>query len=351
MVFRIGETSASLGEKAFGKLRIATLLSGSVLEIPFHIANGTKPGPKLLLTSASHGEEFLQAEGMRRFYFGLNPKELSGTVILVPVLNPLGFQYATHNNPIDMEGICPGAFPGDSNSYLTDRLIHTICADILKKVDYVIDLHGGEWGSACYFLELLEVAGISRKVQKATYDLAVAFGLDRIMRKTQIPPNTPVTYAQSIGIPSIIAEVGGGGWGAEANEFFFNKCVMGIRNAMIHLEMIKGEIVPPAEQIIWQSYSQTRFMAVTSHGGYHIPAVGIEKLIGGVEIIPKGKQLATIVSPYTFEELERFVCPFDGIINIMGGFSTVEAAKYLSWSVGDLKAAQWLKKRAQLIDQ
>ena len=60
--------------------------------VPVLVAHGTKPGPQLCLTAAIHGDELNGIEMVRRLMYKLEPDELAGTVIGVPIVNLDGFR-------------------------------------------------------------------------------------------------------------------------------------------------------------------------------------------------------------------------------------------------------------------
>ena len=84
---RIGDIEAKPGEHAFGYLKVAKSRSGLSPEIPVHLFVGNKPGPTLLLQAAIHGNENIGTMAMLNFIKKVDPKEIRGTLICVPVVN------------------------------------------------------------------------------------------------------------------------------------------------------------------------------------------------------------------------------------------------------------------------
>ena len=56
--------------------------------VPVLVAHGDKPGPRLCLTAAIHGDELNGIEMVRRLMYELEPDQLAGTVIGIK-LRPL----------------------------------------------------------------------------------------------------------------------------------------------------------------------------------------------------------------------------------------------------------------------
>ena len=93
MSFKWGDQTIGKGEKLFFQIPICTMASGYQLTLPVHIINGQRSGLAVLIVCTSHGDEFWSAEFCRRVYDFLiqSNHDFLGTIILVPVLNPLAF--------------------------------------------------------------------------------------------------------------------------------------------------------------------------------------------------------------------------------------------------------------------
>ena len=52
---------------------------------------GERPGKTLVLTSGVHGCEYVGVETLKRLSNTLEPKKLTGNVVLLPIANPSGF--------------------------------------------------------------------------------------------------------------------------------------------------------------------------------------------------------------------------------------------------------------------
>ena len=60
--------------------------------VPVLVAHGNEPGPRLCLTAAVHGDELNGIEMVRRLMYELEPAELAGTVVGVPIVSLDGFR-------------------------------------------------------------------------------------------------------------------------------------------------------------------------------------------------------------------------------------------------------------------
>ena len=61
------------------------------MAVPVWIARGQRPGKTLAVTAGIHGDELNGIEVARRVFVETDPKQLSGTLVVLPVLNRHGF--------------------------------------------------------------------------------------------------------------------------------------------------------------------------------------------------------------------------------------------------------------------
>jgi predicted deacylase len=108
---------------------------------PVLVVNGAYAGPTLCLTGAVHGDELNGIEIIRRTVYDLNPKELSGRVIGVPIVNLTGFQQATRYLP-DRRDL-NRHFPGQPDGTLADRVAYSLFQNVIRHCDMLVDIHTG----------------------------------------------------------------------------------------------------------------------------------------------------------------------------------------------------------------
>lgn len=111
--------------------------------IPVLVAHGSKPGPTLCLTAAVHGDELNGIEMVRRVLYGLDPNELTGTVIGVPIVNLFGFRRGTRYLP-DRRDL-NRYFPGDAHGSSAARIANAFFTSVVSHCDYLVDLHTGSF--------------------------------------------------------------------------------------------------------------------------------------------------------------------------------------------------------------
>ncbi len=109
--------------------------------VPVLVAHGNKPGPTLCLTAAVHGDELNGIEMVRRLMYELEPGNLAGTVIGVPIVNLDGFRNGSRylSDRRDLNRY----FPGHKNGSAAGRVAYSLFHNIVSHCDYLVDLHTG----------------------------------------------------------------------------------------------------------------------------------------------------------------------------------------------------------------
>jgi predicted deacylase len=84
--FSVGTARATRGQSAMGLITIAPGVD-SGLKIPVAVIHGAKPGPVVAFVAGSHGTEYASIVAMQRLIPRIDARQLSGTVIVAPLLN------------------------------------------------------------------------------------------------------------------------------------------------------------------------------------------------------------------------------------------------------------------------
>jgi len=208
---------------------------------------GAKPGPVLFVNAGVHGGEYPAVEAVIRLGKALDPKKISGTVILMPVLNLPAFRTRTpFVCPID--NVNPNrVFPGDPHGSYSEQMTHALINEFVVHARAYIDLHGGDIPEALVpFVICRSEAGLADSkacdVAERSKEMALAFGLPYVLAvsKPVQPSKGSSSYAAAAekGVPSILAEAGGVG---QMQEDAVEVLVNGVVNVMRHLGMIAGE--------------------------------------------------------------------------------------------------------------
>src|SRR6185436_7523414 len=118
--FTVGTATAARGQKATGTIEVPAG-ADPALSIPVAVIHGTKPGPVLALVAGAHGTEYTSIIALEKLIDLLNPTEISGTVIIVPLINIQSFeQKVPHVNPVDKKSM-NRFYPGRMDASQTER--------------------------------------------------------------------------------------------------------------------------------------------------------------------------------------------------------------------------------------
>jgi len=290
-LFDINGFKIARGETRDLQLAVSQSYSGDDVSLPIRVIRGPKRGPVLLLTAAVHGDE-LNGTGIIRELAIEPPFELEkGTLILVPVVNILGFERKTRYLP-DRRDL-NRCFPGSTRGSLSSRFAYTVFHELVKRSDYCIDFHT----AAIHRTNFPNVrADLSDpEVER----LAKAFGAALLIDHPGIKKSLRLTASHS-GHPSIILEAGEV---AKVEPAVVEQGVRGVTNVLIELGMISGDRVDPAYEAVIQ---KTAWLRSDSGGLLQFHA-------GPGDVVIKGSAIASCTS-LLGEELSVIAAPRSGVI-------------------------------------
>jgi predicted deacylase len=167
-------------------------------------------GPVVLITGATHGDEFEGPSAIMRLVHQLRPEDLHGQLIAIPALNTPALSASSRVNPQDGANL-NRAFPGNPDGGPTAMLAHFLETAIMPLCDAAIDLHSG--GKASFFAPCaLATHTADEQLYAQNLDLARAFALPLIWELGPHNDDRSVNgAAERQGIPMIATELGGGG--------------------------------------------------------------------------------------------------------------------------------------------
>lgn len=211
-----GGVVAAPGEKATGEIA----LQGSIHKLPVAVFNGKEDGKTLLITASIHGFEYPGIQTAAELIRELDPAQMSGAVVIIPVVNASGFY---GRNPY----ICPEdekqqnlnkVGPGKEDGTFAERLIYYLEEEFAKKCDFHLDLHSGDATEA-----LLRFCAIGNLADEGKREFVhdIIHHLD-FEYHTQSSGSTEFynSSAKHHGVPSMMFECGGSGtWSKDEVEF------------------------------------------------------------------------------------------------------------------------------------
>jgi predicted deacylase len=248
--FTVGTATAAPGQKMTGFIEVPAGVDAAT-NIPVVVVRGAKPGPVLALVAGSHGTEYASIIAIEKLIAHLDPAEISGTVILLPLVNVASFvEKVPHLNPVDNKNM-NRMYPGKADGTQTERASWLITKQVVEQCDYLIDMHGGDLDESLRPYTYWVRMG-NDKLDAASRELALAFGLDHILIEDDFPrdPNASRylnSTAATRGRPTVAVEAGYAGT-VEPEDV--DALVSGSNSVMRYLKMLPGAAAP-IEHPVW----------------------------------------------------------------------------------------------------
>jgi uncharacterized protein len=129
------------GQRRRIRIPAASLATGASLDLPVEILHGLRPGPRLWLSAAVHGDELNGIEIIRQVLAETSPRRLTGSILAVPIVNVLGFIHESRYLP-DRRDL-NRSFPGSARGSMAARLAHLLMTEVVEGCTHGIDLHTG----------------------------------------------------------------------------------------------------------------------------------------------------------------------------------------------------------------
>ena len=248
--FTVGTATAARGQKALGVIKVPAG-SDAGTDIAVAVLHGAKPGPTLAIVAGSHGTEYASIIAVEKLINAVDPAELSGTLILVPLVNVASFEKVVpHLNPVDAKSM-NRFYPGKADGTQTERASYAITKEVVDKCDHLIDLHGGDLDESLRPYSYWTVTG-NQQQDEASRQLVLAFGLDTVIISADRPKDPGASrYLENTasvrGKPSFAAEAGHAGT-VETDDV--NALINGSFGVMRQLKMLPGQ-PHPADHPVW----------------------------------------------------------------------------------------------------
>lgn len=199
------------------------------------VANGS--GPTVLVLAGNHGDEYEGQVAALRLIQELEPAQVSGRVIVIPVLSGDASKACTRLWPsgANFNRSFPGSPDGPANEQLADFLTRFL----FPLSDVVIDIHSG--GRTAWFLPCSHMHVVDDPVQRRAM-LAGMQAWNSDHHFLYIDVNgiglLPVE-AENQGKLVITTELGGGG---RVPAFVHELAWSGLTNALRHVGVLEGEV-------------------------------------------------------------------------------------------------------------
>ncbi|MEO8191416.1 MAG: M14 family metallopeptidase [Acidobacteriota bacterium] len=224
----------------------------------------------LAIVAGAHGTEYASIAAVERLAERLDPAELTGTVILVPLVNLPSFEHKVlHVNPVDGKSM-NRFYPGRAEGTQTERAAFVMTREVVDRCDHLIDLHGGDIDESLRPYSYWTKTG-NERLDAASREMVLAFGLDHIIVSTDRPRDPAASRylentATTRGKASITAEAGSAGT-VDADDV--EALVRGSLSVMRLFKMLSGE-PSRVDHPVWINAVRT---VASESGGFFRPLV------------------------------------------------------------------------------
>ena len=305
---KVGTAVAKRGELQKGIIKGVELNTTTSIDIPVLVMNGKTDGPTLLLVSTQHGVEIQGIEVIHKVMREkVNPSQLRGAIISIPVENPLAFMHHQYLSWIDNLDLGGGGSASpltadhpDGNA--TERLAYALQQEAWSKADLVINIHCNVRPDSLIY-QYIDIG--NPKTKEKVEKMAKAFGVTTIVANTPFDEESPPTLAniaEKRGVPNLLMELIDGRWISEPST---TAGVKGVLNIMKSFDMIDGEIEPQEGFPIVPGICHWEGMVRANKGGL------IRFLKSPGEFIKKDEVFAEIFDLYG-DIVEEVKMPIDG---------------------------------------
>ena len=301
--FAIGTARVKSGSAFSGYLAVPEK-DGVGTQIPFTVIHGAKKGPVLALVAGVHAYEYPPMLALYRLKDAIDPKTLSGTVLIVHIANLPSFKRRTiYYGPDDWKNL-NRVFPGDPRGTMSQRIAAILNEEVVERADVLLDMHCGDGNEALIPYTYWMTSG-DKKFDAKTRDLALAFGIPHIiiddsrskdLKDSKYLGNTAILQ----GKPAITTE---SGYLGRTDEESVARNVKGVWSVMRHLAMVPGDPEPATDPVWIDKYE----VVYSKWDGLFMPRLEMGYYV-------KQGQVVGTITDYLGRWKEDVKAPFTGIL-------------------------------------
>jgi predicted deacylase len=300
--FRSGAVPAGSKEKFL--VHVGELASGSPLGIPVWVIAGTRPGPTVFVGAGVHGEEPAGMAAVAAVARRLDPREVKGRIVAVPIVNPGAWAFRGRHFPLDAPNVGDVASlpKGDAGGIMSERVVAAIVDHVTADVEMALDVHATHLDSINYPRAMVTITGAEPEdVQQKRLELGRAVGYELIHLWKRPGHGGGITgQLNRRGVPAIAIEAGEG-W--RALDPWVAILERGVTNFLKYAGCLAGELERPPVQV----EVTARFEITANRGG-----MSFVKTRPG-DFVREGQVVAEIRDGWG-ETIEELRSPWNGII-------------------------------------
>lgn len=334
----VGGTVIEPGTRQVIRIPVTTDLNGAEIAVYVHAIRGKRPGPTLALTTAQHGDEWFGPMMFHQLLPQIDEQSIAGTVLAVPVANPIAFGLGQRNTQHESDGPDMNRVWPGTHTWFAELTTKVLAREVLAHTDHLLDFHPSPTGSA---MGQVVYGGDfpDESLVQSSHEMGVAFGWvnlgrGRLMQVFPGPRSIRAYSGSQLGIDSLVVEIGGTGFSTEQEQEWIGHNLKGVRNVMTHLGMLEGTVTKRERMLL---YRRTHRVNPTV-AGLLIPAIRTDEMMREVKA---GDVLGRIVSPYTHAVLEELKAPCDGWIIFLARSYPIRPGHW-AFGVADASESEWI---------
>jgi predicted deacylase len=312
-----------MAEHTAERITLARLPSGVEVSTTVH-SYGDGDGPTVYVQAAQHGREVNGTATLRRFHERVDPGEVRGRVVAVPVADPLTFDRVAYTTTEPLDSVNPNmnrVWPGDPSGTLHERMAARLWS-LAGDADAIVDLHTASRDSLTHV--------VFREDDADSRELAEAFGTDLLLAELADEDATEEWHARDFGgklrvaaseegIPSITPELA---HNKEIVEAAVEAGVAGLTNVLRVLDVLPG----PPERDGSPPVYRNHLGRVTAEDS------GLFRVDPDVEVgqtVEASERVGTLYDPTSYETLQTVETDRAGLLYSVTRESTVMAGDSL----------------------
>ena len=303
---KLGTVEAGRGEKTYGFFKTGETHGRFPVHIPLHIVNGAADGPSLVVQAGASGLEIEPSLILPHVINELDPAQVKGTLILVPLMNTSGFEFAQINSAWDDKHL-NRLGRGEASGSVSDQLIDAYYQGAIAKADALLDIRTGSQWSYHHFAAVFADGDVEKS--KA---LAISLGLPQVLLGKG--PDESMTHeAAKDGLATVAAYIGGGPGLRDYRDQDLGRMRNAVLNAMRHLGMLEGALESDVDRVA--VIDKHTVIMQSGERGFTF----MDKRLRGKQL-NAGDKLGYVRHPFSGETLQEITAPRAGVM-VHGGAS------------------------------
>ena len=283
---------------------IGELSGGSALAVPVIVVRGRRDGPRVYVGAGSHAEEAAAVDAVKRFAAQIQPEEVSGTLVMVPLQNVPAYTFRSVLFPLDAPTSgsvnVGGLTSGDPEGNMTARLLAVLSDSIALDIDFAIEMRGTHLDSMNYPFTTFAYAPDETEKRKAErLDICRKVGNELIRCQPAMPGGLLWILDQRGALTTAVEA--GEGW--RNLEPFPSIMIRGMRNFCKAVGVMDGDLDLPQAYV---EYTRLKNVFTKRGGMTHV-------YVRPGQHVSEGELLGEVRDMFD-DVIEEVTAPFNGVV-------------------------------------